>query len=141
MPQFRPFLPFGQVGAVDVMEDEECQYPKIMTEPLGSVVDNVDVVEDSEHAPVTTEPLEVIAEELSSATGTDALTDALQAMVVSKAAARVVIIPGRAGAKATTTAPLRKMSSRLRQGLVLASLLLVVVVSLLSLSPLANGQY
>jgi len=33
------------------------------------------------------------------------------------------------------------MSSRLRQGLVLASLVFVVIFSLLSLSPLASGQY
>ncbi len=141
MSQFRPFLPFQQIDEVDVIEVGGLEEPRITTEPLGILADHVDVVEVGglEEPKVTTEPLGTLAEKLPGITATVSLSAALQTTVSSKAAKRIVFIPGRPGVK-TTTAP-RKMSFRLRQGLVLASLLLVVIVSLLSLSPLANGQY
>jgi hypothetical protein len=141
MSQFRPFLPFEQISEVDVVEDKVLQDARVTTEPLRTITGEVDAVEDGElqDARVTTEPLELIVDRLSNITVAESLTTTLQATMSPKMAERIVIIPGRTSPKASTSS--RKMSLRLRQGLVLGSLLLVGIISLLSLSPLASGEY
>jgi hypothetical protein len=74
------------------------------------------------------------------------LTSALQATLATQTTAHLVVIPGsgkrkparqRKREKATFK---RRMSPRLRQSIVLLTILAVTVMTLLSLAPLANGE-
>src|SRR6266478_3062367 len=94
--------------------------------------------------PTVTELLRVPSGTLPIIATTPSLNAALQATTTSRNTERVVVIPGPAKHKRPepkTTTPARRMSPRLRQGIALATLLLVIIVSLVTLSPLANGQY
>jgi len=75
---------------------------------------------------------------------TASLIAALQATTTTSTTNRVVIIPGSGKRKQKSskkTNVTRRMSSRLRQGIVLTTLFIVAVTSLVSLIPLASGQY
>jgi len=68
----------------------------------------------------------------------------LQATTTTRTANRIVIIPGSGRRKQKSskqTHTTRRLSSRLRQGIVLTTLLIVAITSLVSLIPLASGQY
>jgi len=164
MQQFRPFLPFQLTDEADLMEEE----PLREVDPLDiSATAEPLIPQTGEHHVVTTglpldssgtlysvpsqdltwttEPLEAVTDTLPAITVTPSLTAALQEIMSSKTTERIVFIPGSekqksAGSKITTPLP-RQMSPRLRQGIVLATLLFVAIVSLVSLSPLATGQY
>jgi soluble lytic murein transglycosylase-like protein len=164
MQQFRPFLPFQPTDVADLMEGEpakEAVSPDISatTEPLILQTDEHRIVitgplaassgmlhtMPTQDSTRITEPLVAISDIQPSITSTSSLTTVLQAMMSPRTAERIVFIPGseqhkRAGSKIPTPLP-RQMSPRLRQAIVLATLVFVVIVSLLSLSPLATGQY
>jgi hypothetical protein len=92
---------------------------------------------------ITTEQLEAIAGISPVETGTLSLTDALQSTMSAHTTGRMVVIPGSRKQKKAqrdiTTSTLR-MSPRLRHCIIIAVILLVVIVTLASLSPLSNGQ-
>lgn len=72
------------------------------------------------------------------------LTSALQATLATQTTAHLVVIPGsREHKRARQTKrekAISKLSPRLRQSIVLLSILVVTVTTLLSLAPLANGE-
>ena len=75
---------------------------------------------------------------------TPSLAPSLQAALTSGTTGRIVVIPGsrkRKQAETEKTPSGERVSPRLRQGLILAALLFVVITSLLTLGPLASGQY
>ena len=75
---------------------------------------------------------------------TPSLAASLQAAMTPSTTGRIVVIPGskkRKRAKKETTPSGERMNPRLRQGVTLAAILLVVITSLLTLGHLASGQY
>ena len=164
MQQFRPFLPFQPADEACLIEEEPARGVDSLdisstAEPLilqtgeqhvvttGLPTDSSGTLSTvpSQDTTRTTEPLEAITDTLPAVTATPSLTAALQEIMSSRATERIVFIPGsekhkRSGSKTTNPLP-RQMSPRLRQGIVLATLLFVAIVSLISLSPLATGQY
>jgi len=76
-------------------------------------------------------------------TGTLSLFTALQSTMTVDTGERVVVIPGarkRVKISASVTASRRRMSIRLRHGLIIAFVFFMLVTTLLSLSPLAADQ-
>src|SRR3989440_12894885 len=140
MQQFSPFPSFQQYNNVDAMEEEQ-------------VIDDVFVPQSfqttspiliSGQIPViTTEQLTAISGVSRRDTGALSLTEALQATMSAPTTGRMVVIPGSRKRKKTqrdiTDSTLR-MSPRLRHCIIIAVILLVIIVTLASLSPLSNGQ-
>lgn len=130
MSQFRPIQSFQQSNRVDLAEEVPIS-PPITTSPFVFFPG------------VRTEPLISISHESSRANGPLSLTEALRSAMFPTTAERVVIIPGsRKYGKSTAelNAPKRRMSRRLRQGIILSTLLCMLIVTFSSLAPLANGQ-
>ena len=140
MQQFSPFPSFRQYDNVEVMEEEQ-------------VIDNVFVPQSfqatspiliSGQIPViTTEQLTSITGTAPLHTGALSLTEALQATMNAPTTGRLVVIPGsrkRKNIQRGTVNTSRRLSPRLRHGIILAVILLVLFVTLVSLSPLSNGQ-
>jgi hypothetical protein len=133
MSQFRPIQSFQQSNRVDLAEEEVIEEvpisPPITTSPLIFFPG------------VRTEPLISISNESSRANGPLSLTEALRSAMFPNAAERVVIIPGsRKHGNAKLDAPKRRMSRRLRQCIILSTLLCMLILTFSSLAPLANGQ-
>ena len=75
---------------------------------------------------------------------TPSLAPSLQAALTSGTTGRIVVIPGsrkRKQAEMGETPLDERVSPRLRQGMILAALLAMVIASLFTLGPLASGQY
>src|SRR6266705_1933677 len=140
MQQLSPFPSFQQYDNVDVMEEEQ-------------VIDDVFVPQSfqttspiliSGQIPViTTEQLTAISGFSPTDTGALSLTEALQATMSAPTTGRMVVIPGSRKQKKIqrdiTDSTLR-MSPRLRHCIIIAVIVLVIIVTLASLSPLSNGQ-
>src|SRR5437763_1230979 len=140
MQQFRPFPSFQQYDNVDVMEEEH-------------VIDDVFVPQSfqttsptliSGQIPViTTEQLKAISGISCINTGALSLTEALQATMSAPTTGRMIVIPGSRKQKKIQrdiTDSTLHMSPRLRHCIIIAVMLLVIIVTLASLSPLSNGQ-
>jgi len=140
MQQFSPFPSFRQYDNVEVLEEEQ-------------VIDNVFVPQSfqttspiliSGQIPViTTEQLSAITGVAPVHTGALSLTEALQSTMNAPATGRMVVIPGsrkRKNVQRDTANAGRRLSPRLRHGIILAVILLVLFVTLATLSPLSNGQ-
>jgi transglycosylase-like protein with SLT domain len=140
MQQFSPFPSFQQFDDVGMIEEEQ-------------VVDDVSVPQSINTAPliiisgqipvITTEQLAAISGISSLETGALSLTDALQSTMSANTTGRMVVIPGsrkRKKAKRHSATSTLRMGPRLRHGIIIAAILLVVIVTSISLSPLANGQ-
>ena len=140
MQQFSPFPSFRQYDNVEVMEEEQ-------------VIDNVFVPQSfqatspiliSGQIPViTTEQLTAITGTAPLHSGALSLTEALQATMNAPTTGRLVVIPGsrkRKNKQRDTANATHRLSPRLRHGIILAVILLVLFVTLASLSPLSNGQ-
>jgi len=140
MQQFSPFPSFQQYDNVDVMEEEQ-------------VIDDVFVPQSfqttspiliSGQIPViTTEQLTAISGISRIDTGALSLTEALQATMSAPTTGRMIVIPGSKKQKKTqrdTTDSNLRMSPHLRHCIIIAVMLLVVIVTLASLSPLSNEQ-
>ncbi len=140
MQQFSPFPSFRQYDNVEVVEEEQ-------------VIDNVFVPQSfqttspiliSGQIPViTTEQLTAITGIAPPHTGALSLTEALKSTMNASTTGRMVVIPGsrkRKNVQRDTTNVSRRLSPRLRHGIILAVILLVLFVTLASLSPLSNGQ-
>ena len=140
MQQFSPFPSFRQYDNVEVVEEEQ-------------VINNVFVPQSfqttspmliSGQIPViTTEQLSAITDVAPPHTGALSLTEALKATMNAPTTGRMVVIPGsrkRKNIQRDTTNASRRLSPRLRHGIILAVILLVLFVTLASLSPLSIGQ-
>jgi Transglycosylase SLT domain len=140
MQQFSPFPSFQQYDQVEMIEEEQ-------------VIDNVFVPQSSHTAPqiiipgqtavITTEQLNAISGNSPVDTGTLSLIDALRSTMSANTTGRIVVIPGsrkQKKAQRNITTSTRRMSPRLRHCIIIAVILLVVIVTLASLSPLSNGQ-
>ena len=140
MQQFSPFPSFRQYDNVEVVEEEQ-------------VIDNVFVPQSfqatspiliSGQIPViTTEQLTAITGVVPVHTGALSLTEALQATMNAPTTGRLVVIPGsrkRKNKQRDTVNATHRLSPRLRHGIILAVILMVLFVTLASLSPLSNGQ-
>ncbi len=140
MQQFSPFPSFQQYyNDVDMIEEElavdDVPVPQPVTAPLILISGQIPVI--------TTEQLAAISGISPIETGALSLTDALQSTMSANTTGRAVIIPGSRKRKKSQqdkiTSTLR-MSRRLRHSIIIAAILLVVIVTMISLSPLANGQ-
>ena len=140
MQQFSPFPSFQQYGNVDMMEEEQ-------------VIDDVfspqsfqmtsPILISGQIPVITTEQLEAISGVSPINTGTLSLTEALQATMSAPTTGRLVVIPGTRKQKnrqRDTAHSTLRLSPRLRHCIILAVILLVILVTLASLSPLSNGQ-
>ncbi len=140
MQQLSPFPSFQQYDNVDVMEEEQ-------------VIDDVFVPQSfqttspiliSGQIPViTTEQLTAISGISRIDTGALSLTEALQATMSAPTTGRMVVIPGsrkRKKIQRDITDSTLRMSPRLRHCIIIAVIVLVIIVTLASLSPLSNGQ-
>lgn len=138
MQQFSPFPSYQQYyHDVDMIEEElavdDEPVPQPVTSPLIYISGQIPVI--------TTEQLAAISGISPIETGALSLTDALQSTMSSNTTGRAVIIPGSRKRKQPqqqkTTSALR-MS--LRHGIIIGTIMLVFIITMLSLSPLANGQ-
>ena len=138
MQQFSPFPSFQWYDNVDMIEEEQ-------------VIDDVFVPQSfqttspiliSGQIPViTTEQLTAISGISPIDTGALSLTEALQATMSAPTTGRMIVIPGsRKKTQLDTTDSKLRMSPRLRHCIIIAVILLVIIVTLASLSPLSNGQ-
>jgi Transglycosylase SLT domain len=140
MQQLSPFPSLQRYENVDMMKKERLidnifvpqsfqttspihisgQIPKTATEPLPNL---------SGVAPINTGPL--------------SLTEALQATMSAPSRGRMIVIPGSRKGKNTqqdTAQSTLHISPRLRLCIILAVILLMLLITLASLSPLSNGQ-
>lgn len=140
MQEYRPFLSFQQLDDVGMIEEEQVvdhmSVPQpVVTSPLMIIPGQIPVV--------TTEQLAAISGMSPTETGTLSLTDALKSTMSPITSGRMVVIPGskkHKKARQQKAASTLRMSPRLRHAIVIAAILLVAIITLLSLSPLANGQ-
>ena len=140
MKQFSPFPSFQPYfNDVEMTEKEpvvdDVSDPQPVTAPLILISGQIPII--------TTEQLTAISDISPIETGALSLTDALQSTISANIAARMVVIPGsrkRKKAKRNETTSTLRMSPRLRHGIIIAVILLIVIVTLASLSPLSNGQ-
>jgi Transglycosylase SLT domain len=142
MPQFRPFPSFQDVQTPDMTGEQLKDVPvtpsAINTPPLL-------VFRTAQQPDTTTEQLPNILRPFPIA-HTDQLQDLTTALRVTSTTGRVVHIPGARKQQAATpvTEDLPKirssMSPRLRHGIVIISVFLVVITTLVYLTPLDNGQ-
>jgi Transglycosylase SLT domain len=140
MQQFSPFPSYQQYyDDVDMIEEElavdDVHVPQPVTAPLILISGQIPVI--------TTEQLAAISGISPIETGALSLTDALQSTMSANTTGRTVIIPGsrrRKKAKRDETTSTLRMGRRLRHSIIIATIVLVVIVTMISLSPLANGQ-
>ncbi|HLH63470.1 MAG TPA: transglycosylase SLT domain-containing protein [Ktedonobacteraceae bacterium] len=143
MPQFRPFAPFPEtngVGLIEVPEEENIPvYAPRTTSPL-----NLFPEQSVSTGTRTTEELKPVSDTPPFTTGPISLTSALKATMPADKIAqkRIVIIPGTNKSRISNAAdvPARRKNSRLRNGIILAIMGVILVTTLLSLTPLASGQ-
>ncbi len=140
MQQFSPFPSFQHHYDVGMIEEEQ-------------VIGDIFVPQSANTAPlimlsgqipvITTEQLEAISDISPAGTGALSLTEALRSTMTTPSTGRMVVIPGSRKPKKAqqdkTISNLR-LSPRLRHCIIIAVILLVVIVTLASLSPLSNGQ-
>jgi len=139
MQEYRPFLSFQQLDNVGVIEEE--QVVNHMSVPQPVIISPL-IFNAGQIPAVTTEQLSTISGRSPTKSGALSLTDALKATMNPDSSGRMVVIPGNKHKKARQHkgASTLRMSSRLRHSIVIAAILLVAIITLLSLSPLANGQ-
>ena len=146
MQQFRPFASFSETNGVGLieepMEEEISTFPTDITSPLNLFSDSAGQTMGTETR--TTEQLEPVSNVSLASTGPLSLTSALKATMSAKMLAnrRIVIIPGakKREQSGTEGAPAKRMSPRLRHGIILAVIGVILLTTLLSLTPLATAQ-
>ena len=158
MQQFHPFASFQETNGVGLIEEgEELKYaPQASlnwtpTEDISSFPPNTTsplnlfpgfTGQTMRTATRTTEHLEPVSNTSPATTGPLSLASALKATMSANADRRIVIIPGDKKRKqpADSAAPSKRLSSRLRHGIILAITGVILLTTLLSLTPLASGQ-
>jgi Transglycosylase SLT domain len=140
MQQFSP-LPSDHYhyDAVDLMGEElmgnDDSFAQSATAPFMMVADRIPII--------STDKLAAISDISPIETGALSLTEALQSTMSAHTTGRMVVIPGsrkRNKVKQNETTTTLRMSSRLRHCIIIAVILLLVIATLVSLSPLSNGQ-
>ncbi len=122
MSQFRPVQSIEQIDAngMPAEQDKEVSTPSFKN----------------------TGPLHLFTDQQVAVT-TGQLTDIFSSLPVTSTTGCIVRIPGSRKRTPTTEdlpVPARRMSPRLRQGIILVTVLFVMITTLLSLAPLDNGQ-
>src|SRR6266481_808590 len=140
MQQFYPFQSFQQFDDVDMIEGEQ-----VMEDWSVPQADSTSphIVISGQIPVITAEQMTLISGITSRETDALSLADALRSTMNANTAGRRVVIPGsRTRKKATQDkhASTRRMSPRLRHTLIIIAILLVAIITLISLSPLSNGQ-
>jgi len=140
MQQFSPLPSFQQYENVGMMEEEQ-----VINDVFGpQSFQTISPILISGQIPViTTEQLTAISGVAPKNTGALSLTEALQATMNAPTTGRMVVIPGSRKRKSTqqdTATSTLRLSPRMRHCIILAVILLVILVTLVSLSPLSNGQ-
>jgi hypothetical protein len=139
MQQFRLFSSNQQYDSdVDLMEElmvDDVTVPQSVTAPLMMMSGQVPVITTEKHAAISgISPIE---------TGALSLIEVLQSTMSTHTSERIIVIPGsrkRNNAKWDETTSTLRMSPRLRHCIIIAAILLIVIATLVSLSPLSNGQ-
>ena len=153
MSQFRPFPSFQASqttrppdGVPDMLGERLAEVPIIPSAPATTTTTTSLLLFTPIQQPgKTTEQLPNISGSLPTP-HTDQLSAFIGSIPVTPAPGRIVRIPGARKQKATSpvTEDLPKstriMSTRLRHGIVLATVLMLVITTLISLTPLDNGQ-
>ena len=150
MLQFRTLRSYQQDEANQTKEYASDVVPPnspITTSPVGVAIDHYPVI--------TTEQLEVLTQQkrqaeaeppttspLSKSTTTQSLLTALQSTMAPVTGKQRVVIPGeKKRTKTTQKMATRRMRTSVRFGIVLSSIIVVMIITLFSLSPLSSGQH
>ena len=140
MQQFSPFPSFQHYyNDVEMTEEELTEDDEPVSQPVTAPL----ILISGQIPVITTEQLSAISGIPPIQTGALSLTDALQSTMSANTTGRTVIIPGsrkRDKAKRDATSSTLRMSPRLRHGIIMAVVLSVAIFTMISLSPLANGQ-
>jgi transglycosylase-like protein with SLT domain len=140
MQQFSPFPSFQHYyNDVEMTEEELTEDDEPVSQPVTAPL----ILISGQIPVITTEQLAAISGISPIQTGALSLTDALQSTMSANTTGRTVIIPGsrkRYKAKPDATSSTLRMSPRLRHGIIVAVVLSVAIFTMISLSPLANGQ-
>src|SRR5689334_7775841 len=140
MQQFSPFPSFQHYyNDVEMTEEELTEDDEPVSQPVTAPL----ILISGQIPVITTEQLAAISGISPIQTGALSLTDALQSTMSANTTGRTVIIPGsrkRYKAKRDVTSSTLRMSPRLRHGIIVAVVLSVAIFTMISLSPLANGQ-
>ena len=123
MSQFRPVQSIGQIDANGMPAEQDKE-----VSPIPSLKN--------------TDQLHLFTDQRVAVT-TGQLTDIFSSLPVTSTTGCIVRIPGSRKRTPTTEelpVPVRRMSPRLRQGIILVTVLFVMITTLLSLAPLDNGQ-
>jgi len=140
MQQFSPFPSLQQYENVGMMEEEQFIDDVFVPQSFQTTSP---ILISGQIPRTTTEPLPNISGVAPINTGALSLTEALRATMSAPTSGRMIVIPGSRKQKNTqrdTTQSTLHMSPRLRHCIILAVILLVILVTLTSLSPLSNGQ-
>ena len=140
MQQFSPFPSFQWYDNVDMIEEEQIINDVFVPQ---SFQKTSPILISGQIPVITTEQLTAISGISPIDTGALSLTEALQATMSAPTTGRMIVIPGSRKHKKTqrdTIDSKLRMSPRLRHCIIIAVILLVIIVTLASLSPLSNGQ-
>jgi len=137
MQQFRPIPLFQQFDDVDMIEAK--QVVGNVSAPQPGLTPPYSVISDR-IAEITTEQHPAISGITPKKTGALSLTDALRSTMSTNANGRRVVIPGSKKRKKATHGSAPRMSRRLRHTLIVIASLVITFLTLISLSPLSNGQ-
>jgi Transglycosylase SLT domain len=144
MQQFRPFASFQETNGVSLIEEQLAEdissFPPNITSPL-----NLFQGQFAGTSTRTTEQLESLPKTSPASTGPLSLASALKATMSTKTITdrRIVIIPGnkkRSQPGADNAIPTKRISLRLRHGIMLVIIGVILLTTLISLTPLATGQ-
>src|SRR6266576_5641696 len=123
MSQFRPVQSIGQIDANGMTAEQD---KEVSPSPSLKNTDQLHLFTDQRVAVTTGQ-----------------LTDIFSSLPVTSTTGCIIRIPGSRKRTPTTEelpVPARRMSHRLRQGIILVTVLFVMITTLLSLAPLENGQ-
>jgi Transglycosylase SLT domain len=137
MQQFRPVPSFQQFKDVGMIEEERVVEKVSVPQPDWAFPH---IVNSDQIAATTTERLATIPGNTPEQTGALSLTDALRSTMSTNANGRIVVIPGSKKREKATHGSAPRMSRRLRHALIITATLVITFVTLISLSPLSNGQ-
>jgi Transglycosylase SLT domain len=146
MQQFGPFASFTETNGggliEEPVEEEISTLPPDITSPLNLLYGFAGQTMGT--VTRTTEQLEPVSNISEASTGPLSLTSALKATMSANTPAgrRIVIIPGAKKRQQPDAegAPAKRMSSRLRHGIILVVIGVILLTTLLSLTPLATAQ-
>jgi hypothetical protein len=140
MQQFSPFPSFQQHNYVDVFEEEQVIHEVFVPQSY-QTTSPIRITEQL--STPETDQLPTISELSPVQTGALSLTKALQTTMSAPPAGRTIIIPGsrrRTQTQQLSAHSTLRLGPRLRHGIILVVILFIVLITLVSLSPLSNGQ-